>query len=224
MASKNQSQSKKAMVPTWAWLVMGFLVVALVYTYAGGETPSVSLNTNDDDETSSVSTANPQMYVSTFSATGTNSSIWTITSSRASGKVYDNYVVEVDKDDFDRDNAFYNFTLGMTQIIEGGYDSNFKYSQKVTTCLVDDVVMQDSSNEDYVIWDQSASLIDSTKNFKIFDFQGTTEVSKTLQLKFNPNTATLSNMVQINDVGEDYEFNLNCGQLSDQKITVRMKN
>lgn len=163
---------------------------------------------------------NPDLYISTLTAD--NSTRYSVTSTGTGSDR--SYTIEVDKDDLPS-NSLENFTIGYTQDIKQAYDSNFKFPQTLYVPKFDnqeDLVFQDSSGDEIIFFDGSASTIGGSEDYLKVDFSGSTEISKTLALKTNPHSSTLSDATALDDVGEDEEISLDFGQVND--ITLRVKN
>lgn len=210
-------KNKKGTIGLSAILIIVVLAIGGIMLYDSGKVSAPSLNLDGSAKVEDA-TQNVDFYVSTLTAT--NTTLFTVTTS-GSGENKE-YLIEVDADTLGNSARTETFTVGVTNVIEGAYDDNFRWSQEVFVPFSTDVLMSDTSDVSHVFLRHSASTIDSAKTSKKISLQGVTEVQKTLSLSINPNSADLGTMVEINDVGESKSYNWDFGQSN--KITLKVLN
>ena len=197
------------------WGIGVLAVAGLGYNagwFSNVEVPSMSTAPGDVS-----SLTMPTMYAG---LSATNTTLFTVTSTGIGADA--DIMIEVDADTLGDAARTETFTLSMTQDMEGqAFDSNQRYSQRISTGFTSNINMQDTSDVTHIFMDYDASTIDSSKGYKIFDFTGSTPVEKTLSLKFNTNGVALGTLTAINDVGEYKIYDLDFGQTN--KVQLKIK-
>lgn len=176
-------------------------------------TPSLSFNDYSSDN-SNVAT---QSTLLVDSVSSYNASLFNVTTSGTEENK--RILIEADKDSLADTQTF---TLAFKQKLNGPINGDILTPYTIKVPVGSDVEMSDSSDEKYVVIDYSASTINSVKGQTQIDLVGTTSENYVWSSVFNPNSATLSSMIEVDESGEKVEYSLDFGQAN--PIILKIKN
>lgn len=209
----NKINEKKGNAGAIALTIVGVIAVGAYANHMGWiGSDNNPLNTAQDLSSSD----SLQVY-----ASNVVSSLGTVTSTGVGADEV--FKIEIDKDDLVADSNL-GITLTTSQYIPDGtnVDSTMVQPHTIRVPFTSDIEVSDSSGEDYILFDESASLIDGQKDLKQFTYTSVTPVEVPTTLAVNPNSFLLSNAVELDEIGEKETYYLDYGLKN--KIELVIKN